>query len=114
MLQDLGYALRTLRKTPAFTAIAAVSLALGIGANSAVFSLADGLIMRPLPVPHANQLMAVQSRLRGESIGGLLNYSDVSYPDFTDLRKASRSFDLLSASEYSPFGFTVDPHALPR
>jgi predicted permease len=114
MLQDLGYALRTLRKTPGFTAIAAVSLALGIGANSAVFSLADGLVLRPLPVPNASHLIVIQSRLRGESIGGILNYSGVSYPDFVDLRKTSQSFDSMAASELSPFGFTVDKNALPR
>ena len=114
MLQDFGYALRTLRKTPGFTAIAALSLALGIGANSAVFSLADGILLRPLPVPHASGLIVVQSRLRGESIGGILNYSGVSYPDFVDLRKTSQSFASLAASEFSPFGFTVDKNALPR
>jgi len=114
MLQDLGYALRTLKKTPGFTAIAALSLALGIGANSAVFSLADGLLLRPLPVPNASGLIVVQSRLRGESIGGLLNYSGVSYPDFVDLRKTSQSFASLAASELSPFGFTVDKNAPPR
>jgi predicted permease len=114
MLQDLGYALRTLRKAPAFTAIAAVSLALGIGANSAIFSLADGMLMRPMPVPHASQLIVVQSRLRGESISGVMEYSDVSYPDFTDLRKSSQSFESMSASQYTPFGFTVDKNALPR
>ncbi len=114
MLQDLEYALRTLRKTPGFTAIAAISLALGIGANSAIFSLADGLLLRPMPVPNASQIIVVQSRLRGESIGGILAYSDVSYPDYSDLRKTSQSFESLSAVEYTPFGFTLDKNALPR
>ena len=79
MWQDFGYAARTLRKTPGFTAIAALSPALGIGATFAVFSLADGMLLRPPPVPNALRLIVVQSRLRGESIGGPINYSGVSY-----------------------------------
>jgi predicted permease len=114
MLQDVGYALRTLRKTPGFTAVAVLSLALGIGANSAIFSLANGLIFRPLHVPNASQVVAVQSRMRGESLAGLLQDSPVSYPDFVDLRSRSQSFTGLVASEYLPLGFTVDKNALPR
>ena len=114
MLQDVGYALRTLRKTPGFTAAAVLSLALGIGANSAIFSLANGLIFRPMHVPNASQVMVVQSRMRGEAIGGILTDSAVSYPDFVDLRNRSQSFSGLVASEYLPLGFTVDKNALPR
>ena len=114
MLQDFGYALRTLRKTPGFTAVAVLSLALGIGANSAIFSLANGLILRPLHVPNASQVIVVQSQMRGENLGGLLQYSPVSNPDFVDLRSRSQSFTGLVASEYVPLGFTVDKNALPR
>jgi predicted permease len=114
MLQDFGYALRTLRKTPGFTTVAVLSLALGIGANSAIFSLSNGLIFRPLHVPNASQVIAVQSQMRGESLGGLLQYMPVSYPDFADLRSRSQSFSGLVASEYLPLGFTVDKNALPR
>ena len=114
MLQDVGYALRTLRKSPGFTAVAILSLALGIGANSAIFSLANGLIFRPMHVPHASQVIVVQSQLRGENLGGLLQYSPVSYPDFVDLRSRSQSFSGLVASEYLPLGFAVDKNVLPR
>jgi hypothetical protein len=114
MLQDFGYALRTLRKTPGFTAVAVLSLALGIGANSAIFSLANGLIFRPMRVPNASQVIVVQSQMRGESVGGLLQFTPVSYPDFLDLRNRSQSFSGLVASEYLPLGFTVDKSALPR
>jgi hypothetical protein len=61
MFRDLSFALRTLRRTPGFTIVAVVSLALGIGANSAIFTLADGLILRPLPVPNASQVIVIQS-----------------------------------------------------
>jgi macrolide transport system ATP-binding/permease protein len=114
MWQDFGYAVRTLRKTPGFTAVAVLSLALGIGANSAIFSLANGLIFRPLHVPNPSQVIAIQSQMRGEALGGILQNSPVSYPDFADLRSRSQSFSGLVASEYLPLGFTVDKNALPR
>ncbi|MGA3236145.1 MAG: hypothetical protein ABSG03_07580, partial [Bryobacteraceae bacterium] len=112
MFRDLTYALRTLKRTPGFTVVAVVSLALGIGANSAIFTLADGLITRPLPVPDASHVIVVQSQLRGESLGGIFQYSQMSYPDFADLRSRSKSFSGLVASQYSPFGFTLDKSAL--
>jgi predicted permease len=106
--------LRTLRKSPGFALVAIISLALGIGANSAMFSLADALLLRPLPVPHASALVVVQSHLRGEAIGGLAQYAGLSYPDFKDLRDRSKSFTGLAASQYSQFGFATEKGALPR
>ena len=114
MLQDLRYSLRTLRNSPGFALIAIVSLALGIGANSAMFSLADALILRPLPVPDSSKLVAVQSQLRGEAVGGIFQYSGLSYPDYADLRDRNQSFEGLAASAYSPFGFTSQEGALPH
>jgi macrolide transport system ATP-binding/permease protein len=114
MLHDLSYALRTLRKSPGFALVAIISLALGIGANSAMFSLADALLLRPLPVPHASALVVVQSHLRGESIGGLAQYAGLSYPDFKDLRDRSESYTGLAASQYSQFGFATEKGALPQ
>src|SRR5437667_915397 len=58
-LQDLRYALRTLRKTPSFTVIAALTLALGIGANSAIFTVADALLWKPVPLPELDRLTMV-------------------------------------------------------
>jgi putative ABC transport system permease protein len=95
MFRDLAYALHTLKRTPCFTVVAVVSLALGIGANSAIFTLADGLIRRPLPAPDASQVIVVQSQLRGESLGGVFQYSQMSYPDFADLRSRGKSFSGL-------------------
>ena len=114
MFRDFRYAWRTLLKNPGFALVAIISLALGIGANSAIFSLVDSLLLRPLPVPHAWQLIAVQSQVQGESLGGLLEYSPLSYPDYIDLKKKANSFSGLTASEYSPFGFTTEKNALPK
>jgi len=114
MLDDLRYALRTLRKSPGFALVAILSLALGIGANSAMFSLADAVLLRPLPVPRASELVVVQAHLRGESIGGLAAYAEMSYPDFRDLRDRSKSYTGLTASQYSQFGFATEKGALPQ
>ncbi len=114
MLHDLKYALRTLRKSPGFALVAIISLALGIGANSAIFSLADALLLRPLPVPHASELVVVQSQLQGEALAGISQYSGLSYPDFKDLRDRNKSYTGLAASQYSQFGFTIEKGTLPR
>ncbi len=114
MLSDLRYALRTLRKSPGFALVAILSLALGIGANSAMFSLADALLLRPLPVPHASRIVVVQSHLRGEAIGGLAQYAELSYPDFKDLRGRNKSYTGLTASQYLQFGFAIEKGALPQ
>jgi len=112
MLQDLRYGLRTLRHNPGFALVVIISLALGIGANTAMFSLADFLLLRPLPVPNPSGIVVVQSQFRGEILGGLTEYSPSSYPDFDDLRKKSNSFAGLTASQYLPFGFATDKTAL--
>src|SRR2546423_5692251 len=73
-VRDLRHAVRLLRANPVFTAVAVVSLALGIGANSAIFSLADVLILRPLPVPSPGGVMTVTADGSGEGfIGGFVS-----------------------------------------
>jgi hypothetical protein len=91
-----------------------LSLALGIGANSAIFSLANGLIFRPMHVPNASQVIVVQSQMRGESLGGPAAILAGVVPGFCRSADRSQSFSGLVASEYLPLGFTVDKNALPR
>lgn len=92
MLADIRYALRTLAKSPAFTAIAVLTLALGIGANSAIFSVIDSVLLRPLPFPKPNELIAVWSKVAGDS-----EKETNSYPDYVDLRDQSRTVDSIFA-----------------
>jgi macrolide transport system ATP-binding/permease protein len=96
-IQDISYSIRSLFKSPGFTIIAVLSLALGIGANSAIFSLADALLLRPLAVHQPGSLVAVSTDPGGESdtMGG------VSYADYRDFRDKAHSFDGLTAFSLS-------------
>ena len=82
LLQDIQYGLRTLRKNPGFTAVAILTLALGIGANTAIFSLVDAFLLRPLPVKDPQQITTLAYQLKG---GQLLNIFSV--PDYRDIRE---------------------------
>ena len=92
LIQDLRYALRMLARHPGFTSVAVVSLALGIGANTAIFSIIDNLYLRPLPYPAANRLVAV-TETRLDKPG---SEEGVSVPTFYDWKKQSRDFDELA------------------
>jgi len=109
MLADVQYAFRILRKTPGFTAIAVLSLALGIGANSAMFSVADAIVFRPLPVPGASRIVTVSDSAPDTPVGTLGN---LSYPDFADLREKSKSFQGLAAVTYTFVGMAEQTNAL--
>lgn len=87
--QDVKLSLRLLRKSPGFTIVAIVTLALSIGANVIAFSVLNGLILNPLNVPRAQSLYAIQ---RGSD-----NSPEQSYPDYIDIRDRNRSFDSLAA-----------------
>jgi putative ABC transport system permease protein len=89
--RDVRYALRQLKKAPGFAAVVIVTLALGIGANTTVFSIVDAVLLRPLPYAHPEQLVEVQSRqATGEFVG-----STVCYPDYFDWRAQNHSFSQL-------------------
>jgi hypothetical protein len=89
LLQDLRFALRQLRKSPGFAIAAVLTMALAIGANAVVFSVMNGLILRPLDVPQAQSLYAIERASDKDT--------SQSYPDYLDLRDRNRSFDDLSA-----------------
>ncbi|MGA7524316.1 MAG: ABC transporter permease [Acidobacteriaceae bacterium] len=86
--RDVRYALRQLKKAPGFTTVVIVTLALGIGANTTVFSIVDAVLLRPLPYAHPEQLVEVRSRQ-------VLQDGAVSYPDFFDWRSQNHSFSHL-------------------
>src|SRR5919206_3755093 len=81
-MQDLRYALRTLRKQPIFTLVAILTLALGIGANTAIFSLLYQILLRPLPYPSADRLVFVWNTYPGINLA----QASVSIPDYLDRR----------------------------
>jgi len=108
MLKDFRYAFRALRQNPGFAATAIVSIALGIGANSAIFSFADGLFFRPLPVPHSSGVVTVSSRTPSGTFGNL------SYRDFSDFRRHNQSFEGMVAYHLEPFGFARDARSQPQ
>jgi predicted permease len=98
--QDIRYAARLLTKSPAFTALAVLALALGIGANTAIFSLVNAVLLRPLAgVEAADQLVAFE-RLQGDK-----NYDSFGYPDYLDYRDGNQSFSGLAAHVGTPLSF---------
>ena len=103
--QDLRYGWRMLFKNPGFTLIAVISLAIGIGANSAMFSLADALILRPLPVSHPSEVVTLGFNASVSGFGSI----DASYRDYLDFRNASKSYDGLLAYRSYSFGFGKGP-----
>jgi hypothetical protein len=97
--QDLRFGARMLRKNPGFTTVAVLTLALGIGANSAVFSILDAVLIRPLPYPHAERLVKADTyNLKSGDF-----YGKTSYPDFMDWTEQNHFFDKLTAYEEKTF-----------
>ncbi|HXG54615.1 MAG TPA: ABC transporter permease [Vicinamibacterales bacterium] len=93
LMQDIRYAFRSLLKNPGFTAIAVACLALGIGVNSTIFSVVDGVILRPFPYPDPDRIVVVHSMNQKEGVerGG------ISYADFKDFRDSSSTIQTLAA-----------------
>ena len=96
LVQDIRYALRMLRKSPAFTLIAVLTLALGIGANTAIFSLADAFLVHPISLPDAGRLMMLS----------LYQKAPVSPGDYADLQAQSRSFEQVAAYRQDDINLT--------
>lgn len=95
MLQDIRFAARQLRKNPAFALTTVLTLAVGIGATTAIFSLVNTVLLRPLPVPVPERLASLQLAAPGP--GSTPLPSSVSYPDFFDWREQNRSFSAIAS-----------------
>src|SRR5579862_4415859 len=105
---DLRYAFRSLRKTPGFTLIAILSLALGIGANTAMFSFVDAVLFRPLPVKDSGSIVALHTTEPGSPLGA------VSYPDYVDLRDKTTTIQSLASWDFLPAGISAGRDTLPQ
>jgi predicted permease len=102
LLQDLRYAIRALRKSPAFTAVALATLALGIGANTAIFSVVNAVLLEPLPFPDSGRLVAFYQTLPAKGV----TTAGVSYPNYSDFASRSRSFEQLGAIRMHDYTLT--------
>jgi putative ABC transport system permease protein len=93
MLNDVRYAFRLMRKAPAFTVVAVATLALGIGANTAIFSVVNAALLNPLPFPDGDRLVVVSETVKRDTV----ERRALSYPDYRDYRDRTSSFDEMAA-----------------
>lgn len=108
-VDDSKYALRSMRQAPALAAFVVITLALGIGMNSAIFSLVDGLVLRPMPVAHPGSVVNLVSSSRNYA------YDNFSYREYVDVRNRTKSFvGVVAASDMQGVGFSGDPGAAPQ
>jgi putative ABC transport system permease protein len=108
MLQEIRHAFRMIARSPGFTTIAVLSLALGIGANAAIFSLADALLFRPLAVTDPGSVTALNLDTPGGDLGNF------SYPDYRDLRSTTKSFDGIAAFQLATFSLARSKNEVPQ
>src|SRR5579864_917907 len=100
LLHDLQYGLRMLRKSPGFTSIAVLTLALGIGGNTALFSVVNGVLLNPLPYPHPGQLAAINSKTPG------FNRGPITYLNFLDWQRETQTFASMAMYRNEDYNFT--------
>jgi predicted permease len=100
LLQDIRYGLRMMHRSPGFTTVAILTLALGIGVNTAIFSVVNGVLLNPLPYPHPEQLVGLHQSKANFQNGA------VSYPNFLDWRKDNRSFSSMAIVRRYAFSLT--------
>jgi predicted permease len=99
LVADLRYAVRLLIQSPAFTAIAVLTLALGIGATTALFSVVNGVLLNPLTYPHSDRLVVLYGRIAG------LDSAVIEYPNFLDWQRDTRSFSSMAAYRNEDYNF---------
>jgi predicted permease len=100
LIEDVRYGLRTLRKSPGFTVVAVFTLALGIGANTALFSIVSGVLLNPLPFHHPDQLVALSESKPNFAQGS------ISYPNFLDWQKENHTFSAMAIARNYGFSLT--------
>ena len=110
LIHDLRYGLRVLARNPGFTAVAVLTLALGIGANTAIFSVVNAVLLRPLPYPQPDHLVKVWGNFSG--IGLPNNRNWISAPEFKDLESQNKSFSHIAA--ITDASFNLDVGGVPR
>src|SRR5512146_1172245 len=94
LAQDIRFALRGFRKSPAFAAVAVATLAIGIGANTAIFSVVDGVLLRPLRFPHPERLVSLAE------LDPSGNRDNVGWATYADWRRQARSFEDIAVASY--------------
>ena len=107
--QDIRYALRTMRKSPGFVAVAVITLALGIGANTAIFTVVNAVFFNPIPVHDPNRLLSLFTTDQ-RNRGGLNNFLPVSYPNGEDIQRRSQSFSGVALEMFSTVSMTINGH----
>jgi len=105
LLQDMRFAFRQMAKRPGFTLVVVLTMALGIGANAAIFSVLDAVLLRPLPYPEPQRLIKVWSRFTGIGMPNDQNW--VSAPEFRDYQQLNRSFSDLAAIDTESYNLGV-------
>jgi len=100
LVQDVRYAIRMMGKNPGFTVIAVLTLALGIGANTAIFSVVNGVLLRPLPYPQPSQLVVLSENNKN------FERSSISYPNFLDWQRRNSTFAAIAAYRNDDFSLT--------
>ena len=100
LMQDVRYAVRMLAKTPGFSAIAILTLALGIGANTALFSVVNGVLLNPLAYPHSSQLVAIYESTPS------FDRAPIAYPNFLDWQRDAQTFSSMAMYRNEDYNFT--------
>ena len=108
LLADLRFALRGLRRSPLFATVAILSLALGIGANTAIFTLIDQILLRKLPVKHPEQLVMIyqEGAHNGSNMGSRMH----SYPIYQDYQKKAAPLSEVLCRRLVPASVSIDNH----